>query len=270
MAKASNELSMESSFIQKSFFGLKKAITSPRSTVSWVFRGHLARDQVYVSQTYWFTGNLPRVPLNEICPGLRDAQVTLPRAFDRKTGKTASITVEEACHLGALAGSKRGGKALEIGTSDGNTALLLAANLGRDGRVVTVDLPPDFQLRQQESLAFADGEFNLTPRDQLGRQYQGHPLEPQIRQIYGDSGKLDWKEFGGPFDLVFIDGSHTEAYVRSDSANAMRVLAPGGIVAWHDYGMIPAVSTVVDQLAADAGGMKIYAIEGTRLAVGLP
>jgi hypothetical protein len=33
---------------------------------------------------------------------------------------------------------------------------------------------------------------------------------------------------GGPFNLIFIDGSHTEAYVRSDSENAVKHLAPRG------------------------------------------
>ena len=120
---------------------------------------------------------------------------------------------------------------------------------GRTGEVVTVDLPPDFVMAKQDSLTYSDVELNLTQRDQLGRQYQGHRLSARIRQVYGDSAALDWNSFGGPFDLVFIDGCHSEVYVSSDSRNAMNHLAPGGVIVWHDYGMIPAVSNVVDQLA---------------------
>src|SRR5437879_8932562 len=101
-----------------------KAITSPRSSVSWVLRGHLAQDGVFVSQTYWFTGTLPRVPLTKILPGIEEVAVLLPRAFDRKRG--TSINAEEACHLGAIARYIKARKALEIGTYDGNTALILA------------------------------------------------------------------------------------------------------------------------------------------------
>ena len=191
----------------------------------------------------------------------------LPRAFDRKPG--TSITVEEACNLAAIARGLEVRKALEIGTYDGNTALVLAANLAPGGEVVTVDLPPDFSIEKQESLSYSDGEFNLTPREQLARQYRGHPLSSRIRQVYADSAAMDWKALGGPFDLVFIDGCHSESYVQSYSENAVNVLTPGGAIVWHDYGMIPAVSSVVDRLARQLTSMKVYALEGTRLAIGL-
>ena len=265
--KSSNDFSMESSFTRKILFAMTKAITYPRSTVSWIFRGHLAKDPVFVTQTYWFTGTLPRVPLSKIFPGVEETEVVLPRAFDRKSG--TSISAEEACQLGVIAKHIKARKVLEIGTYDGNTALALAANIGAEGAVVTVDLPPEFTVEDQDSLAYSDGEFNLTPRNQLGRQYKGHNLAARIKQVYGDSGKLNWGSLGGPFNLVFIDGCHTEAYVRSDSENAMKHLAPGGVILWHDYGMIPEVSTVVDRLARETTTMKVYALEGTRLAVGL-
>lgn len=265
--KSPNELTMQSSFAQKVMFAATKAVTSPRSTISWIFRGHLAKDRSLTNQMYWFTGSLPRISANEVFRDLREVEVTLPRAFDRKSG--TSISVEEACHLGAITRCVKARKVLEIGTYDGNTALVLAANVAADGEVVTVDLPPDFAVQDQSSLAYSDGEFNLTPRDELGRQYNGHVLSPRIRQVYGDSGKMDWSTLGGPFDLIFIDGCHTEDYVRSDTVNAMRVLRPGGVIAWHDYGMIPDVSRAVDRIAAENPRMKICVLEGTRLAIGL-
>lgn len=265
--KPQTELCMGSSFFRKSVFGLTKAITSPRSSLSWLLRGHLAKDKIFVSQTYWFTGTLPRVALTEILPGVEQSELVLPRAFDRKSG--TSISLEEACHLAAIAKCTKAVNALEIGTYDGNTALVLAANLRPEGAVVTVDLPPDFDLEKQDSLTYSDVELNLTQRHQLGRQYRGHQLSTRIRQVYGDSAALDWNTFGGPFDLVFIDGCHSEQYVRVDSQNAMNHLAPGGVIIWHDYGMIPEVSKVVDQIANEITNMKVYALEGTRLAVGL-
>jgi predicted O-methyltransferase YrrM len=262
-----NTLSMKSPFVHKALFSLMKAITSPRSTLSWVLRGHLARDSVFVSQTYWFTGALPRVSLTKILPAAAEIEVVLPRAFDRKSG--TSISVEEACHVGSIAKCIKARKALEIGTYDGNTALVLAANLAADGDVVTLDLPPDFELENQGGLTYSDGELNLTQRDQLGRQYKSHPLSSRIRQVYGDSAALNWSRLGGPFDLVFIDGCHSEAYVESDSRHALEHLAPGGAIVWHDYGMILEVSRVVDRLAREGTRLKVYALEGTRLAVGL-
>jgi predicted O-methyltransferase YrrM len=258
---------MTNSTDNKLFFGLMKAITHPRSSLSWIRRGHLAKDPVFVSHTYWFDGTLPRVPLATILPNVEQAEVVLPRAFHRKSG--TSINVEEACHLGAIARRINATKALEIGTYDGNTALVLAANLAPGGQVVTVDLPPNFDTQKQDSLAIPDVELNLTPRDQLGRQYQGNPLSSRIRQVYGDTATLDWSKLGGPFDMIFIDGCHSEAYVRSDSQNALNHLSPGGVIVWHDYCTYPGVAKVVDQLAHVGTKMKVYAIEGTRLAVGI-
>lgn len=262
---------MQNSLVQKSLFGLVKTLTSPRYSLSWVRRGHLAKDSVFISQTYWFAGSLPRVPLAKVLPGATEVEVVLPRAFDRESAasRSASITVEEACHLGAIAKCIKAAKALEIGTSDGNSALILAANVTADGEVVTVDLPPNFSRGNQHSLVYPDVDLNLTPREQLARQYQGHRLSARIRQIYGDSAYLNWNAFGGPFDLVFIDGCHSEAYVRSDSQNAIGQLIRGGVIVWHDYGSFPEVSQVVDRVAREVDTMKLYALEGTRLAVGL-
>jgi predicted O-methyltransferase YrrM len=267
MPGSQDGLSTNSSAVHKTLFGLMKAITSPRSSLAWVLRGHLVKDPVFARQMYWYTGTLPRVPLTQLLPSARDVDVVLPRAFDR-TGGT-SITVEEACHLAAIAKATGARKALEIGTFDGNTTLVLATNLGDAGQVVTVDLPPDFQAEQQDGLALPGAELNLTPRGELGRQYRGHPYASRIRQVYGDSAKLDWGALGGPFDLIFIDGCHSESYVRSDSLNALGQLAPAGVIVWHDYGMIADVSRAVDRLAQEATGLRISAIEGTRLAVGL-
>jgi|SRR5271166_696223 len=259
---------MHSSFLTKTSSALAGFLTKPRSSISWVRRGHLAKDKVFISQTYWFTGALPRVALAEAIPNLKQAEICLPRAFDRKFG--TSITVEEACHLAAIVKSLRSRRVLEIGTYDGNTALTLAANLDDHGAVVTVDLPPDFDLEKDHAtLTYSDGEMNLTARDQLGRQFRNHPLSSRIRQVYGDSAALDWTKLGGPFELIFIDGCHAEEYVRSDSENALKILAAGGAIVWHDYGMIPEVSSVVDRIAREVVRLKVCALEGTRLALGL-
>jgi hypothetical protein len=49
----------------------------------------------------------------------------------------------------------------------------------------------------------------------------------------------------------------------------MKQLASRGVIVWHDYGMIPEVSNVVDRFAHEIPAMKVYALEGTRLAIGV-
>ena len=36
-------------------------------------------------------------------------------------------------------------------------------------------------------------------------------------------------------DLVFVDGDHSYEAVKNDSEKALRMLAPGGIILWHDF-----------------------------------
>jgi len=38
------------------------------------------------------------------------------------------------------------------------------------------------------------------------------------------------------FDLIFIDGSHTQEYVKNDTELALRLVQKNnGIILWHDY-----------------------------------
>jgi predicted O-methyltransferase YrrM len=40
----------------------------------------------------------------------------------------------------------------------------------------------------------------------------------------------------GLFDLIFVDSFHAEEYVEQDIELTRRLLSPGGIMAFHDYG----------------------------------
>jgi predicted O-methyltransferase YrrM len=57
------------------------------------------------------------------------------------------------------------------------------------------------------------------------------------------------------YDLVYIDGAHDEGSVQADVQRAVSVLAPGGLLAFHDY-KHPShvgVENVVNKLIADGG-----------------
>src|SRR5437899_11213231 len=152
---------------------------------------------------------------------------------------------------------------------DRNKTSARYAYLEDEGSVTTVDLTPDFDpSRDRGLLAHPDERINLTPRERLGRQFEAHPLAARIQQVFGDSAALDWGTLGGPFDLIFIDGAHSAAYVESDTANALKHLRAPGAIVWHDYGLYEDVSAVVDRLADEARGLRLFAIDGTRLAVG--
>ena len=50
-------------------------------------------------------------------------------------------------------------------------------------------------------------------------------------------GKSDYsllKEHG-PFDLIFVDADHDYESAYRHSVTALNLLAPGGVILWHDY-----------------------------------
>lgn len=63
----------------------------------------------------------------------------------------------------------------------------------------------------------------------------------------------------GPFDLIFIDTEHDAASVTRDIEASLTVLAPGGLLAFHDYPdpSWPQVRPTVDAFARELGWKRI-------------
>jgi predicted O-methyltransferase YrrM len=203
----------------------------------------------------WSSGKLPRRSLNDLFPGIDAVDVVVKVPYKRVVG-TATDIGEVVC-LSSVLKYKDARRVLEIGTNDGFNALNLAANLeAPDSVVCTVDLPVDDSSRGQIT--------NACDPSIVGIQFRNQKEAARIRQVYGDSTQIDWKTLGGPFDLIFIDGCHDRAFVEKDSRRALENLARGGVIFWHDYGIMPDVSNAVDGLDMPAG---IAAVRGTRLAV---
>lgn len=51
----------------------------------------------------------------------------------------------------------------------------------------------------------------------------------------------------GAFGLAFIDGAHDAASVAADTRHALRLLRPGGLIAYHDWDLV-AVREAADRL----------------------
>jgi hypothetical protein len=205
----------------------------------------------------WSSGRLARVPLGKVFPGVQACNVALRKPESRIVGW--SLDLQELVHILSVVKLTKAVWILEIGTYDGFSALNLAANLGDTGKVYTLDLPQG----QDETTLRAEGISNAITSGLVGSQYRGEPESARIVQCWGDSTKSDWAAFGGPFDLILIDGCHDYPFVRSDSLNAVKHIRPGGTIFWHDYGQCVDVSRAVDELAATH---PVHAIRGTRLA----
>ena len=88
-----------------------------------------------------------------------------------------------------------------------------------------------------------------------------------MQQLFGDSKALDDTPWHEQCDLVFVDGSHARSYVESDSAKAVRMVRPGGLVLWHDYRGARAVPGVYEALNALATRLPLRHIAGTSFVV---
>lgn len=162
--------------------------------------------------------------------------------------------------------SKRARLMFEFGTATGRTTYLWARNSPPDATVVTLTLSPDetgVYLREPGDSAL--DVKNALDESRFSRfYYSGTPVESKVVQRYGDSKTFDERPWEGQCDLVFVDGSHARSYVENDSAKALRLARPGGLVLWHDYRgpRIPGVYQALNALARD---LPLVHIGGTSL-----
>ena len=158
-----------------------------------------------------------------------------------------------------------GSEIIEIGTFDGRTALNLAINAPSGVSIATLYLPAD----QPSALAIEASERRYVDKPAPGarlRNCRGHwrGYADRVVQLRGDSATFDWSPYYGRAGLVFVDGSHAYDYARKDSGTAMRLVKPGGIVLWHDYGVWPGVTRALEELEA-ARRLGLVNIRGSSL-----
>ncbi len=110
----------------------------------------------------------------------------------------------------------------DVGTGTGVFSVLLAAKVGREGRVVAQDITPEF----------------LAGIDRRARQED----LPQLQTLLGD--ERDARLPAATFDLIFTsDTYHHFEYPKAMLASLWRALKPGGRLIIIDYERIPGRSS---------------------------
>lgn len=153
--------------------------------------------------------------------------------IDKAASVDGWMSMAELQFLGEQARQSR--RVLQVGCYLGRSSVVLAENVRE--KLIDVDL-------------FV-GDFGTTlSSDELVAQYRrnvGDLLGRKIDLRVGDSQKvLPTLEAG--FDFVFIDGSHRYADVRRDVLAAIPLVAPGGVLAGHDYAHSEEVRRAVDEV----------------------
>ncbi len=189
--------------------------------------------------------------------GRVDASVAIPVLPGDRT-----ISLSEALALCALVAATGARRCFEIGTYRGWTAYALAGAMGEGGEVFTLDLPrgtrPRLPVKNRDVYDFSErcvGNTVEAPPRQGGR----------VVQLEGDSATFDFSPWAHSIDMVFVDGAHTEEYVRNDTCQAFRIVRSGGLVAWHDLKeSCPGVVRVLSELGRE---VPLYHIRETSLVV---
>lgn len=156
---------------------------------------------------------------------------------------------------------------VEIGTFDGRTTLNLAINTPPDVVVNTLDLPPE--MATQFELHPSERRFVEKPKPGARFRNAAPPWTARtarIRQHLGDSATYDFSSLHGRAGLVFVDGSHAYEYALADSDTAFKLVAPNGVVVWHDYGVWEGVTRALEEIEATRR-LGLRHIRGTSLVV---
>ncbi len=209
----------------------------------------------------WSYGKLERIELKKIFPGIENIHYQVMNPL--RGTSNMSLTLLELNYICAIVKFTAPERVLEIGTFDGGATLNIAANSPESCKIHTIDLPPDFLGLKLKIKYFND---NISISNQIGCQFKESIYKDKIEQILCDSAEVDYTAFNCKFNLIFIDGCHDYSYIKFDSERAMEYISKGGIIIWHDYGMIESVSSFVDNLAIK---QAICPVQGTRLAIGI-
>lgn len=153
----------------------------------------------------------------DLFPGLD--RVSIPvGSINEESGHFNQV---DLLYVAAIARFRQCRRMFEIGTYQGRTTYHLAQATD-DAQVYTLNLPPE----DDPSVA----EF-------IGCWFKDTPQASRIHQIFEDSAAFDPTPYAKQMDLVFVDGDHSYEAVRNDTGKALQMLAPGGIILWHDFAM---------------------------------
>ena len=194
-------------------------------------------------------------------PAQRVVQLQLP--CRRAAG---GLTMLETTLLIAATQIVNARSVFEFGTFMGSTTLNLALNVPSEGKVLTLDL--DAGCAGEVSQHPADAPLTAIHLDSPAPDFVGSSVMDKITTLTGNSITFDFSAWQDSIDLVFIDGGHDLATVRSDTENALRLISKSrpSCIVWHDYhnSTYPDLSEYLDDLSAQ---MPLVHVEDTYFCV---
>ncbi len=153
----------------------------------------------------------------------------------------------------------------EIGTFNGRTTSVFVLNTAPGARVISLDLPPEYDADRPAS-AYLPTDVELVKQRKVGSFLQELGLADRYQQLFADSLAFDPSPYARSIELGFIDGAHTLPYVTNDTEKMAAMMCDRGLVFWHDYGgkgEFRALTRYLDDLSKK---IAVYRVAGTSLA----
>lgn len=122
------------------------------------------------------------------------------------------VSITQGRMLELLARANRAQNILEIGTLGGYSAIFLARGLGKGGKLVTLELEPDFAAVARQNIENAG---------------QGNKVDILVGEAIGTLRSLQ-QQGGAPFDLVFVDADKQNYAAYLDYA--IKLSRPGALL----------------------------------------
>jgi predicted O-methyltransferase YrrM len=207
---------------------------------------------------------LPVRTIAELFPGSAAGVAQIPISQIRRYDEWA-VPAGELLALAAICALRRPRRVFEFGTYTGSSTLIMAMNTPPDTELLTIDIAPEARETHRHGLGV--GGF---PPYEVGSIYRATAYASKITQLLGSSLTFDFTPYHGSCDLIFVDADHSYDFVKVDTATALKLLRPGGVIIWDDYIWSPqfpecaGVTRTVNELARER---PIYRIDGTRFAI---
>lgn len=207
---------------------------------------------------------IPTVNLNRVFPAEMERGGIVLENF---LGHWGNVSIEELCKICLIVKWKKPRRILELGTYNGMTTLQMALNAPPNCVVYTLDLSPE----QAASIPLGKIDVLVAKhfRDRFNTatgSYFASRKDLNIVQLWGDTATFDYSVIGGPLDIIFIDAAHDTRNKIIDTENAFRLVAPGGVILWHNYADV-GNPEVTKCLAEVASSRKIMRLRNTDLAI---
>jgi predicted O-methyltransferase YrrM len=187
-----------------------------------------------------------------------DETITLPA---RHLGGGMSFT--ELVILARIIKTRKPKTIFEMGSYDGLTTAVFLLNAPEGAKIYSLDLPPS----PGSEASSLDSDKDLIGTRKLGEVPNALGLN-HYTQLLCDTMAFDPAPYADSIEFGLVDAAHDAVHVRNDTIKMVQMLAPNGILFWHDYGGKGAMRPLAEYIESIGRQCQLRRIPETSFAWG--